>query len=154
MEASTMKNDKKAGQKDPGRDKLSLGGATRKNLIVIDDDQGMRLLLSEVFGSLGYTVSGFSDAVGALKTVAVAEKDYDAIICDLNMPRISGLSFLSMLKKMGSTVPLILITAFGTGKIEREAKSLGAFAYLSKPFQLSELSELVRQATEKKETHD
>ncbi|MBI3556286.1 MAG: response regulator [Deltaproteobacteria bacterium] len=145
MNTLAAKTGDQAGQKETKTVNLS-HGLTKGRLLVIDDDVGMRSLLNDVLCTSGYTVTSFSDAIGALKIVTANDQNIDAIICDLNMPRISGFDFLDMLQRMKSKIPLILITAFGTKKTEQEAQKKGAFGYLSKPFQLSEISELIQKA--------
>lgn len=141
------KKSQTTGQNAPQAVKMSQG-LKRGSLLVIDDDIGMQSLLSDVLCSLGHEVTSFSDAIGALKLITHSNQKIDAIICDLNMPKISGLDFLDMLKKMNSHIPLILVTAFGTSRTADQAKAKGAFAYLSKPFQLSEISDLIQKAIE------
>lgn len=121
-------------------------GLTKGRLLVIDDDAGMQSLLADVLTSMGYSVTSFSDAIGALKLIAASEQKIDAVICDLNMPRVNGLAFMDMLAKMNVKTPVILITAFATSKTAHDAQNRGAFAYLSKPFQLSEIKELIEKA--------
>lgn len=119
--------------------------ARKARLAVVEDDPGMQALLADVLRSMGYSVATFSDATGALKHLA-SGGELDAMICDLNMPKLNGLEFLDVLSKMGCKVPVILITAFGTDKTAEAAREKGACAYLSKPFQLGEMSEAVRRA--------
>jgi two-component system response regulator GlrR len=117
-----------------------------KMLLVIDDDVGMRSLLTDVLNAVGYSVTAFSNATEALNLILKGSQRIDAVITDLNMPKLNGLDFLSVLATARIKIPVILITAFGTEKTERDAKARGAFGYLSKPFQLHEISALIQKA--------
>lgn len=145
MNMSAVKMDEEIGQNETVTDKLS-HSSSKGRLLVIDDDMGMQSLLSDVLCGAGYSVTVFSDAVGALKLITAGDLHIDAVICDLNMPKLSGMDFLDMVAKMNLKIPVILITAFGTRKTETEARTKGAFGYLSKPFQLSEINTLIQKA--------
>ena len=147
MKSTAHKWNEETGQIEAKPAKKSQAGLTARKarLVVIEDDQGMQALLADVLRSMGYLVTTFSDATGAVKLLA-AGGEIDAVICDLNMPKLNGLDFLDVLARMRCPVPVILITAFGTDRTAEAARSKGAYAYLSKPFQLSEMSETVRRA--------
>lgn len=115
-------------------------------ILIIDDDASMQSLLSDVLSTMGYRTQTFSNAVSALNFINTSGQRVGAIICDIHMPRVNGMDFLEMLGKTGKLIPVIMITAFGSEQIARVAKSKGAYGYLSKPFQLKDVEELVRRA--------
>ena len=132
------------GDNDSGKEKTRAGSKGR--LVIVDDDAGMQSLLSEVFTSEGYSVTTFSDGPEALSKLAQPGCQVDAVVCDLNMPRMNGLDFLVLTRNFKTPPPTIIISAFGTQAVARDAFGSGAFAFLAKPFQLTTLSELIRRA--------
>ena len=70
---------------------------------------------------------------------AMGRRHFDLIVCDYRMPGKSGLDFLSELKRMHSTTPVLMISAFADPETEAEAKRLGADELLRKPFRRQEL---------------
>jgi DNA-binding NtrC family response regulator len=145
MTVKLAKKTTQSGQNGASRDEMSRD-ACKGRILVIDDDEGMKSLIFDLLTSLGYSVEAFSEASGALAELALHGKDVQAVVCDLNMPRITGLDVLTIMNSMGCKVPVILVTAFATPRSATEAKKKGAFAYLSKPFKFSEIRELVENA--------
>jgi DNA-binding response OmpR family regulator len=82
-------------------------------------------------------VEGAADVDLALE--AMERRDFDLIVCDCRMPGKSGLDFLSELRRMHSTIPVLMISAFADSETEAEAKRLGAEELLRKPFRRQEL---------------
>ena len=120
--------------------------AKKAILFIIEDDVEMRSLLSDFFASEGYVVKSFSDATEALLEMSKPDGHADVIISDLNLPKMSGMAFLEKAKLIDPTIPVILVTAFGSGGTKQEAFSKGAAGYFSKPFQLLEVSAFVQNA--------
>ncbi len=114
-------------------------------IFLAEDDAEFRSMLSEYLRSLGYEVWEFPSAEALLDhlrksgTAAV-----DLVISDINMGATSGLELVHELKKVRPNLPFILMAAFGSGKIAREAQAAGADAYLDKPFRLPAMKELVQ----------
>ena len=72
--------------------------------------------------------------------------DYDLVISDLRMPGVDGLELLKELREVDPDVPFIFITAFASAPTAIEALKLGAFDYITKPFQVNDFKNLVREA--------
>jgi len=115
--------------------------ATTKVLIV-DDDQGSRELLSEVLEANGYLAVAVADGAAAREELA-RDIDYEIVIADLRMPNGTGLDLLRHLRGRNQHLDLILMSSFLSGADRQQALDLGARALLEKPFRLSELLELV-----------
>ena len=111
-------------------------------VVVIDDDPEILTLLRKLFVMENYEVSPFTSALEALKKV----KGCDLILCDLNLPEMNGLAFIEKLKALGLEIPVILITADGSVETAVEAMKCGAFDYVVKPINLTELSVLAGRA--------
>lgn len=111
-------------------------------VLVVDDDKESRDLLSEVLTTNGYTV-GVVENAGAARALLGQDEEYRIIIADLRMPDGSGLELLKDLRRQNSKREIILMSSFISGTEREMALDLGVDALLEKPFQLSELLEMV-----------
>lgn len=106
-------------------------------IAVIDDDDFVRDSTSILLRSFGYSTRQFSSAEEFLDSVGA---DVDCIVTDLQMPGLSGLDLSERLRKQGSLVPVILVTAFATAQISERAHALDVVALLGKPLASRELA--------------
>ncbi len=123
---------------------------TPKRILVIDDETVMLDCIKEnldYISELEVVVS--SDPRQALELLE--SSDFKTIITDINMPQLSGLQLLKQVADKDDKIPVILITCFGDLNKMRTAIQLGAFDFLRKPFDMSELLVAVKQALEKNE---
>jgi CheY-like chemotaxis protein len=114
-----------------------------KRILVVDDDEQVRLLLSLVLAQDGYSVhtaSGGQEALGEMM-----KRRFDAILTDVEMPRMTGLDILSYCRTASPDVPVILMSAI-TGDPRNPVLEQGAFACLEKPFAADELLCALRMA--------
>lgn len=115
-------------------------------VLIVDDEEENRCYLAQMVRRWGYETSLASDGEEALESIA--EAPADVILSDLMMPRVDGFELLKRLKKMGSSPPAILMTAFGS--VEKAVKTihdLGGFWFLEKPIDLSALRALLERAS-------
>jgi len=103
-------------------------------LFIVDDEPGICRVLSTLFTRAGWEVVTFNNPSEALK--AVPGSDVDVVITDLQMPEMTGVQLLQALRAGGHTVPVLVITAHGTIASAVEAMRLGAYDYLTKPFDM------------------
>jgi putative two-component system response regulator len=101
-------------------------------------------LIRDVLTKKGYSVTTFQDAKRGIE--AVKKNSFDVILVDLKMPEIDGSSILKEIKPRLTENVVIMITAYPSFETARESLHLGAFDYISKPFDLDELSFTVRRA--------
>lgn len=119
-------------------------------LLVVDDENNLRLVVQKELSRLGHDVETESDGENAWK--ALEEKSFDVLLCDINMPRLDGLSLLRRLREKSSNPPeVIMLTGHATVETAIEAMKLGAYDYLTKPYRITELAALVAQASEKQQ---
>ena len=117
-------------------------------VLVVDDDQESRNLLSEVLNANGYSVEVAEDGAGLWK--ALGKGDGKAVILiDLRMPGENGLELLRKLQEEKIACDAILMTSFITGAEHDLARKLGVRAFLEKPFRLSELLRVVSEVARK-----
>ena len=111
-------------------------------VLVVDDDKESRDLLFEVLTTNGYSV-GVVENAAAARLLLEADQDYRIVIADLRMPDGTGLDLVEDLRRGNSKHEIILMSSFISGTEREHALDLGVDALLEKPFQLSELLELV-----------
>ena len=119
---------------------------SRINILVVDDEQGLRAGISEALRREGYTVDGVPDGPSALRRMD--DRLYNLVLADLKMPKMSGLELLQEARQKSRETLFILMTAFGTVESAVEAMKQGAYDYLSKPLDLQRLRALVLKALE------
>ncbi|MBI1947361.1 MAG: sigma-54-dependent Fis family transcriptional regulator [Deltaproteobacteria bacterium] len=119
------------------RDERAREGAALR-VLVCDDEELIRWSVAEHLRAEGYEVSVVADGQECLDAIAMGTPD--ALVVDLKMPRVDGMGVLRRLRDLEIEVPTIVITAHGAVDSAIEATRLGAAGYLSKPFDLRELS--------------
>jgi DNA-binding NtrC family response regulator len=115
-------------------------------ILVVDDDREMASLLSDVLRGEGFSVLPLSESLEASRILQAEE--FDAIITDLKMKGLQGLDLLEEAKKAAPLTPVIIITAFGTIESAIEAMKMGAYDYITKPFQMDQIVLTVKKALE------
>jgi Response regulator containing CheY-like receiver, AAA-type ATPase, and DNA-binding domains len=119
----------------------------RKSILVVDDEKNQREILDMILSGEGYDVTTASSGEAALKFVR--DRRFDLVLTDLKMTGMSGLDLLKELVAFDKSIMVILLTAHGTVDSAFEAKELGAFAYLQKPYDREKLLETVERALSK-----
>ncbi len=115
-----------------------------QDILVVDDDLGMRTALDEALRRKGYSVSLASSGSEALDMFSGSR--HRLVISDMKMPGMDGVEVLRGVKKIEPTTPVLLITAFGTVSKAVEAVKEGALDFIQKPFTLESLEGLVEKA--------
>ena len=115
-------------------------------ILVVDDDREMCGLLSDVLENEGFAVSTATEGLGAVKKLK--DEEFDVILTDLQMKGFKGLDLLDEAQKISPMTPVIIITAFGTIESAIKAMKMGAYDYITKPFQMEELLLTVKKALE------
>src|ERR671938_1687085 len=116
------------------------------NLLIVDDEPGMRQLLSHVFGRAGHAVRAAENGAKALELLR--QEPADLIISDVKMPDMNGIELLRRVREFSPDVSVVLMTAFATVETAREAFKLGADDFIQKPFDVDELKLIVEKALE------
>jgi two-component system response regulator AtoC len=116
-------------------------------VLIIDDEESMRHMLSVMLKRDGYDSMTFADAEKAL--VALGGGGFDFVLCDIKMPGMDGLGFLRALKKGGMDATVIMMSAYGTIDNAIECMKLGAYDYISKPFKADEIILALKKAEER-----
>lgn len=117
-----------------------------KKILIVDDDDELRANLSEILQGKGYQTDEASSGKEAIKKALIGE--FDIVLLDLIMPKISGMDVLTELRKSKPKTKVIMITAFATIDNAVEAIKKGASDYISKPFKIEELHTTIRRVLE------
>ena len=106
-------------------------------VMIAEDEPATRRLYRFLLSNSGYQVLEADDGEAAL---SILEREPCAVlITDLNMPNLNGLELTSMLRARGSSIYIIMVTAFGTDDVEHDALAQGVNEYLIKPFEFEDL---------------
>ncbi len=111
-------------------------------ILVVDDDKNSRDIL-KLSLEKSYKVDVAVNGIQALEMIK--ENDYNVVVCDLIMDDVDGFDVLQKIKELNKNIYFILITAYGTGDIAVKSIQEGAFEYLSKPFKILTLKEILRK---------
>jgi two-component system response regulator (stage 0 sporulation protein F) len=117
--------------------------APKSRLLIVDDDEGMRENLAELFESLGYDVRTASNTPDALDVLE--GRDVDLLLTDYKMPGPTGVELIEAARKRQPALRAVLMTAFGDSFTEIESVRRGAVGYLNKPFEADEVVAFVER---------
>jgi DNA-binding NtrC family response regulator len=120
-------------------------------VLVLDDEQIVCERLQDYFEKKGIYVETFNESQKALERLK--EKTFDVIVTDLKMQGPTGIDVLVAVKKESYKSEVIIITGYGSFETFREAEYVGAFDFIAKPFQMSEIYNLVKKAASKARRH-
>ena len=118
----------------------------KNSILIIEDEKIMRVSLADMLKAEGYTVLTAEDGASGLLTLG--QGDFSLVITDVRLPDVSGISVLKKAVQDKPSLPVIVMTAYGTIDDAVEAMRLGAFDYITKPFAMDELLIVVRRALE------
>src|SRR5258706_3375155 len=116
----------------------------KKQVLIVDDEPNLRKILSAQLSRDGYDVMTAEDGEQGLQTLR--DHHIDLVITDLKMPKVDGMTLLREALREEPELPIVMITAHGTVDTAVEALKLGAFDYLTKPFDKDEVRQIVAKA--------
>ena len=121
--------------------------SSSNHILVIDDEENMCHMLSAILKKAGYRVNTARDgAEGIMKN---DQSDYDFILCDIKMPKMDGMAFLKSIQEKETSSTVIMMSAYGTMDTAIEAMKMGAYDYISKPFNADEILLALKKAEER-----
>lgn len=113
-----------------------------KKILVVEDDEILRNMLTETLSSLDYFPIGVENGQMALSQMKT--QDFDLVISDIRMPEMDGITLLKNVKETFPQLPVVLITGFTSAYPPQRALQEGADGYLAKPFRIEKMDELLR----------
>ncbi len=115
-------------------------------ILVVDDAKTLLVMMKQFLEGEGYNVILAYSAEEALPIIN--KEKINLVLMDIKMPGMSGLEALAQIKKIDPKLSVIMMTAYGTTQTAIEAMKLGAYDYVTKPFNMNELKVLIRKALE------
>ena len=115
----------------------SLVSVQKPKILVVDDEEGIRELISEALSIGGFEVQTASDGLVALKLIR--DSRFDLLVLDINMPKMDGFALLEKIRADGFKTPVIMLSARGQKVDIHTGFQLGADDYVKKPFGIEEL---------------
>jgi len=120
---------------------------TINRILLIDDEENFRHMLSVILKKRGYDVETANNGSEGLKKIDTGS--YDTVLCDIRMPEMDGLEFLKEAQQAGCESTIIMMSAYGSLDTAIEAMKLGAYDYISKPFKPDEIILTLKKAEER-----
>ena len=120
-------------------------------ILIIEDEAAIRRVLTKILSEESETYSVDEAEDGKLGFEKIKNEDYDLVLCDIKMPKMSGEELLEAVKKIKPEIPIVMISGHGDLETAVNTMRLGAFDYISKPPDLNRLLNTVRNALDKKQ---
>ncbi len=120
-------------------------------VLVIDDEETLRHLLSKILTSHGYEVTTAGDGEAGL--AALADHPFEVVLCDVRMPRLDGWGFLEALQTRSKPPVVIMMSAYGDRDTALNVMKRGAYDYISKPFTSEDIVLTLHKAEERERLH-
>ncbi|MEE8410326.1 MAG: response regulator, partial [Myxococcota bacterium] len=122
-------------------------GVRRNRILVVDDEEGMRHMLSVMLSRHGYDVETAENGIAALESLRSGA--IDIVLADIKMPELDGLGLLEKITEAKFPVTVIMMSAFADIETAIVALKSGATDYVSKPFKADEVLLKIRMAQER-----
>ncbi len=124
--------------------------ADRGNVLIVDDERSIRQSLRTVLANFGFMIVEAARGEEAVALVRTAH--FDAVLLDINMPGIGGIEVCRQMRRHAPRLPILMLTVQSNEDRKVEALDAGADDYITKPFQLRELTARVRAAVRRNQT--
>ncbi len=124
-----------------------LGTMALRSILIADDEESIRHLLTVLLTERGYDVRAVSDGEEALRELQA--RDYHALVTDVRMPKLDGLALVRAAQAASPETTIIVMSAYGSHQLAIEAMKAGAYDYLGKPFRPDEVLLVLRKAEER-----
>jgi len=118
-----------------------------RSILIADDEESIRHVLTVLLTDRGYSVRAVSNGEEALQELAARE--YDALVTDVRMPKLSGLELVPRALAIAPELTILVMSAYGSHELALEAMKAGAYDYLGKPFRPDEVLLVLRKAEER-----
>ncbi len=117
------------------------------NIVVVDDELGLRHTLTLILDAEGHETRAAADGEAAL--AMLEERDADIVLCDVRMPRLDGLAFLDRYRRASGHALVIMMSAYGDDDAALDAMKRGAYDYIQKPFRADQVLLVLQKAMER-----
>jgi len=130
----------------PAAIKQELLSGGHERILFIDDEESLADLGRQQLERLGYRVETATDPLKALLAFRRQPQDFDLIICDITMPKMTGITLARKLMEIRANIPIVLTTGFSELTVEEKALQMGIKALLMKPLTMKALADTIRKA--------
>jgi CheY-like chemotaxis protein len=117
---------------------------TGERILIVEDEENIRRTIQMALESEGYEVGTAPDGIEGLRRFQ-EPGGWDLVLLDQRMPGMEGVEVLHRIRTIDRSIPVILITAYGSVELAQDVLALGASGFLQKPFTPAELSSVVRR---------
>lgn len=114
-----------------------MGKNTKGRVLVVDDEDDLRVLLSQQINIAGYDVSSAADGEEAINIIK--KNSFDVVLLDINMPKVNGIEVLKFIHKNYPSIKAVMLTGFADLKHAMEAREFGARDFIGKPYKLEDI---------------
>ena len=106
------------------------------SILIVDDSESLRTQLRKDLESAKFKVVEAEDGLEALSRLHEHSKEISLVICDVNMPRMDGLSFCAKVREMShfKALPILMMTTESSSDLKAQGKNLGVLAWITKPY--------------------
>ena len=115
-------------------------------VLIVEDEPLIRWSIAETLALRGHTVLEAGDALSAVQTLTDEQEPVDVVLLDYRLPDSNDLGLLAEIRRVAPQSAVVLMTAFGTPEITRDALDLGAFGVVNKPFDMHAIEPMILQA--------
>ncbi|MEW6203122.1 MAG: response regulator [bacterium] len=121
-------------------------------ILLVDDDRDILDVIGVLFELDGHSVwfaQNYNEALAI-----VEEEDFDLVLTDFRMPRMHGLYLLEMIKDVRPELPVVIMTAYMTEEMKRDARRKGAALLINKPFTYDEITRAIKKVIRRCQSRD
>jgi len=116
-----------------------------QSVLIVDDNVAMSKTLSDILRMIGFNIHVAESGEEGIEKVK--ERSFDIILMDVKLPRMNGIDASKEIKKISPNTMVIIMTAYTTEGLIKEAKNEGAFSILHKPFEINDMLTMMESAT-------
>lgn len=120
----------------------------KERILVVDDEPDVGKFFQKILSEEGYRVMSATSGPEALSIIKKIEPEM--VFLDIKMPGMDGMETFRRIRKISKKIVVIIITGYGSLRTAKEAMALGAYDYVSKPFNLESIKSMIREALEEK----
>lgn len=126
----------------------NMGSANKERILIVDDEEAIRSLFVEALEELGYSCEVAKNGLECLEKF-YRDKDYDVVLLDVQMPELNGIETLKKLKSYAPDLSVIMVSASREIENVRVALKEGAYDYIFKPFNITDVNAVIKRAVER-----
>lgn len=120
------------------------------NILIVDDSATMRMIVIKSLRQAGFDTATVAEANGAKEALQkLAAGGVDLVLCDVNMPEISGIELVKVVKKKMPTIPIVMVTTESSAEMKQQMLDAGANGIVTKPFPPEELQRVLKPLLKK-----